>query len=285
MKRKKPVFFVLLIIFVLGMVQIGAAAGDLAPQEPTLDTHCAFCKMEVYPKTHGMGKYTAQMVPPDGKHLFFDDIGCMLNDKRNLTSEPQKMWVRDHGTLEWMEWDKASVVSADIQTPMHYGFAFFKNKETADKFVESNKKLEAIMVDWKLVDQLAQKRLEMKKAGHTQMGQIQVMINGEKLSFHQAPIIVEGRVLVPVRGVFEKLGATVQWDQQTKTVKAVKGGTTITLKMNTKVIMVNKKQITLDVPAKIYNSRAMVPVRAISEALGAKVNWDSKTRTVMIHAN
>lgn len=296
MKRKKWSSIALSIAFVLGMVQTGAAAGNTLPKEPSSDTRDALCHMVVYPKDHEMGKYTAQMVTADGKHLFFDDIGCMFNYKRNLTEEPQKMWVRDYHTLEWIDMDKAHVISADIKTPMQYGFAYFKSKESADQFVQLNEKLEAIMVDWKFVDQLAQKRLEMKQAGHNHMGMnmdhhqmnkakdIQIIINGEKLTFQQAPMMEKGRVLVPLRGVFEKLGATVNWDQQAKTVKAVKSGATINLKINSKVMTINKKQVHLDVAAELHNDHAMIPVRAISEAWGAKVEWDSNTRTVMIHS-
>lgn len=297
MKSKKWSSFVLSIAFVLGMVHNGAAAVDTLPKEPSSDTRDALCNMVVYPKDHEMGKYSVQMVTADGKTLFFDDIGCVFNYKRNLDKEPQKIWVRDYHTLEWIEMNKAYVVSADIKTPMQYGFAFFKSKKTADQFVQSNKKLQAIMVEWKFVDQLAKKRLEMKQASHNHMGMnmdhhqmnhakdIQVVIDGEKQTFQQAPVMVEGRVLVPLQGIFEKLGATVEWDQHAKTVKVVKSGSTIVLKMDSKVMTVNMKQMDLDVAAKLHNSHAMVPVRMISDALGAKITWDQKTRTVTIHSN
>ncbi len=114
---------------------------------------------------------------------------------------------------------------------------------------------------------------------------ITVMVDGAYVdcaAYGQMPVIVEGRTLVPLRSVFEALGATVSWDNDTRSVTSVKGDVTITLAVDSKEMTVNGTVKTLDVPAQIMNDRTMVPVRAVAEAFGANVNWDNETRTVVI---
>lgn len=111
---------------------------------------------------------------------------------------------------------------------------------------------------------------------------IKVTVNGEYVAFDQPPIIENDRTLVPFRAIFEKLGAKVEWDNNTRTVTAVKDGTTITLKIGEKAININGENKELDAASQIVNDRTLVPVRAISEALGCKVEWDGETKTVII---
>ena len=112
---------------------------------------------------------------------------------------------------------------------------------------------------------------------------IDVELNGKKLFFDQPAMIINGRTLVPMRVIFEELGATVSWDNATETVTAVKDGKTIKLKIGSNVMTVNGESKTLDVSASIRNDRTMVPVRAVSEALGASVNWDGTNARVIIN--
>lgn len=111
---------------------------------------------------------------------------------------------------------------------------------------------------------------------------IKVTVNGEYVAFDRSPIIENDRTLVPFRAIFEKLGAKVDWDNDTRTVTAVKDGTTITLKIGEKAININGENKELDAASQIVNDRTLVPVRAISEALGCKVEWDGDTKTVII---
>ena len=111
---------------------------------------------------------------------------------------------------------------------------------------------------------------------------IMVLLNGEKLTFDQPPVIMDGRTLVPLRAIFEALGAEVLWEDETKTVTAKKGYTVISLQIGTKAIVIDGTAKELDVPAQIINSRTLVPVRAISEAFGCDVGWDGVTQTVII---
>jgi len=114
--------------------------------------------------------------------------------------------------------------------------------------------------------------------------QISVVVNGRPVQFETiGPIEDRGRVLVPLRGVFEQMGAQVDWDSYNQRVTAAKGGTTIKLNIGSSYAMVNGNNIPLDVPAEIQNGSTMVPLRFISEAMGANVQWSAETSTVDIH--
>lgn len=112
---------------------------------------------------------------------------------------------------------------------------------------------------------------------------IGVTVNGEPVVFSGVgPQQVNGRVLVPLRGVLEKLGAYVGWDQATRTVTATKSGTDITLHLGDPHASVNGRDVMLDVPPQEYRGSTMVPLRFVGEALGADVKWNSATYTVNI---
>jgi hypothetical protein len=110
-----------------------------------------------------------------------------------------------------------------------------------------------------------------------------VILNGQELVFNVPPVIEQGRTLVPLRVIFEALGANVNWDGRTRTVTATKDGTEIKLIIGGRAYK-NNQPVALDVPAKIVNGRTLVPLRFVSEALGAKVNWDAKTQVATIRS-
>ncbi|MBB3129974.1 hypothetical protein FHS19_004679 [Paenibacillus rhizosphaerae] len=112
--------------------------------------------------------------------------------------------------------------------------------------------------------------------------QISIYIDGQKLYSSQAPIMVKGRAMLPMRAIFEALDATVDWNAKTKTVTAKRDQTTIVLKIGSTSAVVNNRTLTLDVPGQIYKGSTMVPVRFVSEALGEKVDWNASNKTVTI---
>ena len=85
-----------------------------------------------------------------------------------------------------------------------------------------------------------------------------------------------------MRAIFEAMGASVDWNGETQTVTSVKDSTTISLTLNNNTATVNGKDISLAVPAKLINGSTMVPLRFVSESLGAEVNWDGASKTVTI---
>jgi len=111
---------------------------------------------------------------------------------------------------------------------------------------------------------------------------IKIIIDGQTQVYDQMPVIVNDRTMVPLRGIFESLGARVNWIDATKTIIGTKGDKTITLQIDNTFANVAGNDVTLDVAPQIISSRTMVPVRFISESLGAEVGWDGDTRTVTI---
>jgi Copper amine oxidase N-terminal domain len=112
---------------------------------------------------------------------------------------------------------------------------------------------------------------------------ITVTVNGRPIQFNNGqPIQEQGRVLVPLRGVFEALGAYVHWTAATQTIDANRGNTTVELQIGNHDAHVNGKDVNLDVPPQLSNDTTMVPLRFVSEALGADVNWMDAQQTVAI---
>lgn len=109
-----------------------------------------------------------------------------------------------------------------------------------------------------------------------------VNLDGRRLSFEVPPIIDNGRTLVPLRAIFEAMGAHVEWNASTRTVTATKDGTKVILAIGSTKPTVNGQVTVLDVPAKIVDDRTLAPLRFVGEAFGGKVAWNQSTYTVDI---
>jgi len=114
---------------------------------------------------------------------------------------------------------------------------------------------------------------------------IDVLVNNEKVAFNgrqQGAEVIGGHTYVPLRGVLEKLGATVNYDNQSHTITAMKGDKTVRLAPN-ETATVNGQTVTLDAPAFVADGQAMVPLRFMAQTFGANVNWDSNDHAVRIN--
>jgi hypothetical protein len=121
------------------------------------------------------------------------------------------------------------------------------------------------------------------EAQRRRSGPIQVTVNDVPISVEgQSPIEQEGRVLVPLRGVFEKLGATVRFDTGTGTITAVKNDKRVVIRLGDTIAEVNGEVIPLTAAPMVVNGVTMVPLRLVSESLGGRVFWDRANRTVRI---
>ncbi|WP_206662914.1 L,D-transpeptidase family protein [Anaerobacillus alkaliphilus] len=121
-----------------------------------------------------------------------------------------------------------------------------------------------------------------RKVGYELRQPIEVFVNGELLSLENSPKSVNNRVLVPLRAIFSSLGAKVTWDQKTQSVTAIRGDRNIKLTIGSTKAYINGQETILDVPAEVYNGSTYVPIRFVSEALGAKINWDNEKRVIAI---
>jgi hypothetical protein len=111
---------------------------------------------------------------------------------------------------------------------------------------------------------------------------ITVLLDGNLIEFDQPPIIENDRTLVPVRKIFEAMGATVDWNEETNTATGTKGYIIIVMQIGNNIITKNGQQIELDVPPQIVNDRTLVPVRAVAEGLNCTVGWDDDSQQVSI---
>ncbi|MDR6550008.1 stalk domain-containing protein [Paenibacillus qinlingensis] len=109
-----------------------------------------------------------------------------------------------------------------------------------------------------------------------------VYLDGHPLSFETPPVIENGSSLVPMRALFEAEGATITWDENTRTVTAVKAGTTVTYRIGDMFATKNKEQLALPLPGKIIDGSTMIPLRFISETLGNLVKWHDYSRSITI---
>lgn len=122
-----------------------------------------------------------------------------------------------------------------------------------------------------------------------------IIVNDRMIGFHdQSPVISETeRVLVPLRGVFEAMGAEVRWEESTRSVyvqskdnihrmRLYIDNPVMTKYTLTSVTTVESEQITLDTVPTIMNDRTMIPLRVVSENMNDDVSWDDATKTVTI---
>lgn len=111
---------------------------------------------------------------------------------------------------------------------------------------------------------------------------VELYIDLNKINTDTPPTIVDGRTLVPLRAIFESLGATVEWDAETRTATGTRNGTTVKVQIDNTSAYIDGEEKIFDVPAKIINSRTMVPARFVSEAMGCKVTWYADKHTAAV---
>jgi len=109
-----------------------------------------------------------------------------------------------------------------------------------------------------------------------------IIMNDEKIQLDVSPQIQNGRVFVPLRGVFEKFGAVVIWEPDTQTITISDSVKKIKLRTKSQVVTINNEEHNLDTAPFIVNGRTMIPLRFVSENLNAKVDWVQASKTVEI---
>lgn len=114
-----------------------------------------------------------------------------------------------------------------------------------------------------------------------------VFVNGSQIKFDVEPVIDDGRILVPLRAIFQALNANVEWDGGTKTIVATsRHGEVLTLQVGNTQARLEKngtyRDITLDVPPKIIDNRTLVPIRIVGESFNKDVKWEAKALSAYI---
>lgn len=111
---------------------------------------------------------------------------------------------------------------------------------------------------------------------------IKVTVGGKKIESEVEPIIYNNRIMLPIRAVFEQIGADVSYDSANKKITAKKGKDTVTLTIGSNQMTVNGKNKTIDTAAMVKDNRTLVPIRACAEAFGLDVEWNADTYTAKI---
>ena len=166
----------------------------------------------------------------------------------------------------------------EIEEPKKEGFVFtgwYSDKALTEKYGENEevKGSTTLYAGWKI---------DPKRQIVLAVGKKNAEVFGEKKSSDVAPVIKNERTMLPARFVAEALGAKVEWNEEAKTVTITKDKTVIVITIDSDKATVNGKEVKLDSPAFIENSRTYTPIRFISEELGATVEWNEKTEEVTI---
>lgn len=138
-----------------------------------------------------------------------------------------------------------------------------------------------LMFDWANAKPLESSAENSEPKTEKQSNEIKIVVNGKEIKSETPAYIESGRTMVPLRFISEALGEKVEWKADTRTV--IIGDDKASLIIDSKEIKSKDKTIQIDSPAVIKDSRTFVPLRAISEILGAKVDWKASTRTVEIN--
>lgn len=115
--------------------------------------------------------------------------------------------------------------------------------------------------------------------------QLPVYLDETRLFFDVPPLVESGRTLVPLRKIFEALGAKVDWDPETETVTAARGDREIRLAIGSKTAFVNGGPVSLDVPGQVRDGRSLVPLRFVGESLRAAVHWQDAPAAIFIKSS
>ena len=111
---------------------------------------------------------------------------------------------------------------------------------------------------------------------------IQVIIDNQVLTLDQPPAVEDGRILLPLRGIFEALGARVDWDSSAQTVTGTKDNVVLKLEIGKRQARVNGKRVLMDVPGKVIRGTTMVPIRFVAEHLGLEVAWEDQAQKLIM---
>lgn len=111
---------------------------------------------------------------------------------------------------------------------------------------------------------------------------IHISIDGELITLEQAPVIINGRTLVPIRKLMESLDANVKWFPENQEINIIKKDQNIQLFVGSNNANINGQKREIDAPAQIINGHTMIPLRFIGQALGKSIEWDKEAGTIFL---
>jgi len=210
---------------------------------------------------------------------------------------PQIYWENGHKSADYktlLEWWSNTL--KDSNTKLYIGLADYRTEEAKTKSnvwyngKEIKKQMEmnanSAIVDgeihYRYSSLISQKSLVNLLKDKYRERDIVIYVNGKKLQSDQKPLLLAGRTMLPLRAIFEALQASVHWNGVSKTVTARRGNDMVSLTVGEERMQVNGSIRLLDVSARLMNGRTLIPLRAVSEALNAAVEWYGQYETILI---
>lgn len=207
---------------------------------------------------------------------------------------PQIYWERGHKSADYItlvNWWADTLNGSD--TELYIGLADYRtvdakkssvwyNGKEIDEQMKINESSKIISgeIHYRYSSLISSNSLYKLLSDKYENDEIKVYIKKKEITFDTPPTIENNRTLVPLRTIFEELGAVVEWGDNIVTAK--KGNTVITLTIGSNEMKVNEKVVRLEAVAQIRNSRTFVPLRAVSEAFNNNVEWNGVKRIINI---
>ena len=233
------------------------ASGEFIPEPVTSRNNIDIAYLTKYYWGFAGGTYSKYKFYPDGTYTQYDFNGNVYKDGERYSLENNILTLySEYGESKWLYIGAGANKNLSDLSDEEYVFYCYATDGQTNEYIYNTH--------------------EDAAAG------IKVLLNGEELEFAQPPIIKDDRTLVPMRAIFEAMGASVEWDGNTKTVTSTKNDLLIRLSIGDHVMLKNGVEIYLDVPAQLIGDYTMVPIRAVAEAFGAIVEWDGDSQTVYI---
>lgn len=210
---------------------------------------------------------------------------------------PQIYWEVGHKSADYKAlFDWWTKILKDSDTKLYIGLADYRSVESKKTSVWYNgkeikqqlamndtSKVVAGEIHYRYSSLMSEKSLENLLKETYKNHEIVIYINGKKLKSDQKPLLISGRTMLPLRAIFEALQANVDWNQMTQSVTARRGTSLLFLKIGDSEMQVNGVTRLLDVSARLINGRTLIPLRAVSEALDATVEWYGDYQTILIN--
>lgn len=242
--------------------------------------------------TGAMNKYASAIDPSDA-----NSIMGKLSRESSIHSDNGTLWNFNQGNITLKDakgrWDTLFANSSkQLQSSRDMAVSLLKNvrKDSVEGIfrLRDETAAEIIRMRQEMIDILNEERENNFGSGiavralDISFDPIKVLLDKSLLAFESPPVLLEGNTLVPLRAIFEKLGAKITWNQQEQSVTAVSGSTTIYLQIGNRQAQINGRTLELEIAPQLIDSLTMVPVRFVSESFGAKVGWDQLIRSVII---
>lgn len=181
--------------------------------------------------------------------------------------------------MNWTGWKKVTADMSGLKFPVTLKSVYVANPAIGQDERASKGKINIDDISFIYKGQMAQLPKNQVKLN---VNKKQVSLNNTSMTLEQAPVIINGNTMIPIRFVTEALGGNVKWDDKERKVTIIRGDKLIDLWLDNPDLIVNGERVTAEVAPRIMNNLTMVPLRLISEKLGWKVGWEPTNQGITL---